>query len=260
MMTGPDDASRAAALASPPVPQAAHSPRPIIAIACAVVPARWGPWTQPAAVVAADYVHAVHAAGGVAIVVPPDPLGPGAILDIVDGVMLTGGSDLDACAYGGDPHPEAEPPDPTRDAFEVALVLLALARGIPLLGICRGMQVMNVALGGDLAQHLPESLGTEEHRRTTGTFDGNDHLVVLEPGSLAARAAGESPHRVPSHHHQAVDRPGVGVVLTGWSEDDGVPEALEVPGPRYALGVQWHPEADPSSRVIPSLIEAARGA
>lgn len=236
----------------------APSRRPIIVIAGAVVHARWGPWDQSAAVVAGDYVRAVQAAEGIAVIAPPDPLGASAILDIADGVMLTGGADIDACAYGHVPHRDADPPDSERDAFEVALVLLALARGIPLLGICRGMQVMNVALGGTLTQHLPESLGTEDHRRTTGTFDGNEHLVVLDRDSLAARATGESPHRVPSHHHQAIERAGDGVVVSGWSQGDGVPEALEVPGPRYALGVQWHPEADPASRVIASLIDAAR--
>jgi len=131
---------------------------------------------------------------------------------------------------------------------------------MPFLGICRGMQVMNVAFGGTLTQHLPESLGTTDHRRTTGSFDGNDHLVDLQDGSLVARAAGEVVHSVPSHHHQAVDRVGEGLVLSGVSSGDGVAEAIEMPGRRFALGVQWHPEADPTSAVIAALVDAARGA
>lgn len=233
---------------------------PVIGIACAVLRAQWGPWDQPAAVVAADYVRQVQAAGGIAVVVPPQSCAPGEVLDRIDGLMLTGGNDLESSLYGEDAHSEAEAPDPERDAWEFALVREAIARDMPFLGICRGMQVMNVAFGGSLTQHLPESLGTTDHRRTTGSFDGNDHLVDLEEGSLIARAAGEVVHSVPSHHHQAVDRLGDGLALTGVSSGDGVAEAIELPGHRFALGVQWHPEADPTSSVIAALVDAARGA
>lgn len=233
---------------------------PAIGIACAVLPARWGPWDQSAAVVAADYVRQVQAAGGIALVVPPQSCTPGEVLDRIDGLMLTGGNDLEASLYGDEPHAEAEAPDPGRDAWEFALVRAAIARDMPFLGICRGMQVMNVAYGGTLTQHLPESLGTTDHRRTTGSFDGNDHLVDLAEGSLVARAAGEVVHSVPSHHHQAVAEVGEGLALTGVSSGDGVAEAIEMPGRRFALGVQWHPEADPTSAVIAALVDAARGA
>ena len=233
---------------------------PVIGIACAVLRAQWGPWDQRAAVVAADYIRQVETAGGVVVVLPPQQEHVGALLGLVDGLILTGGNDIEAARYDADPHPEAETPDAARDAFEAALVRAAIDRDIPFLGICRGIQVLNVAYGGSLTQHLPESHGTHDHRRTTGTFEGNDHLVRFADGSLAARAAGETTHRVPSHHHQAVDRVGEGLVVTGWSVGDDVPEALEVPGRRFALGVQWHPEADPSSRVIAALVEAARGA
>jgi len=225
-----------------------------------VLPAQWGPWHQPAAVVAADYIHQVQAAGGIAVVIPPQPGDPGDVLDRIDALMLTGGNDLQASLYGDEPHAEAEAPDPGRDAWEFGLVRQAIARDMPFLGICRGMQVMNVAFGGTLTQHLPESLGTTDHRRTTGSFDGNDHLVDLQDGSLVARAAGEVVHSVPSHHHQAVDRVGEGLVLSGVSSGDGVAEAIEMPGRRFALGVQWHPEADPTSAVIAALVDAARGA
>jgi putative glutamine amidotransferase len=235
------------------------TPPPVIGVACAVLRAQWGPWDQPAAVVAADYVRQVQAAGGIAVVIPPQSCDPGEVLDRIDGLMLTGGNDLEASLYGAAPHAEAEAPDPVRDAWEFALVRDAIARDMPFLGICRGMQVMNVAFGGSLTQHLPESLASHDHRRTTGSFDGNDHLVDLTEGSLVARAAGEVVHSVPSHHHQAVDRVGEGLALTGISSGDGVPEAIEVPGRRFALGVQWHPEADPTSAVISALVDAARG-
>ncbi len=225
-----------------------------------MLPAQWGPWHQSAAVVAADYIRQVQAAGGIAVVIPPQPGDPGDVLDRIDALMLTGGNDLEASLYGDEPHAEAEAPDPERDAWEFALVREAIGRDMPFLGICRGMQVMNVAFGGTLTQHLPESLGTTDHRRTTGSFDGNDHLVDLQDGFLAARVAGEVVHSVPSHHHQAVDRVGEGLVLSGVSSGDGVAEAIEMPGRRFALGVQWHPEADPTSAVIAALVDAARGA
>lgn len=209
---------------------------------------------------AADYIRQVQHAGGVAVVIPPDPGDPDGLLDLIDGLMLTGGNDLGSSLYGADPHVEAEEADPERDRFEVALVRRAIARDIPFLGICRGIQVLNVAYGGTLLQHLPESHGSHDHRRTTGTFEGNDHLVNLEAGSLAAHAAGETTHRVPSHHHQAVDRVGEGLTVTGRSVGDDVTEALEVLGHRFALGVQWHPEADADSGVIAAFVEAARQA
>ncbi len=146
---------------------------------------------------------------------------------------------------------------PERDAFELALVRRALERDLPVLGICRGMQVMNVACGGTLHQDLPELLGHEEHRRVLGSFDGADHDVRLEPGSLAARAAGEELHATKSHHHQGVDRVGEGLVVTGWAVVDDLPEALELPGNAFALGVQWHPEADETSRLIAALVDHA---
>ena len=133
----------------------------------------------------------------------------------------------------------------------------ALERDLPVLGICRGMQIMNVACGGTLHQHLPELLGHEEHRRVLGSFDGADHDVRLAPGSLAARAAGEELHATKSHHHQGVDRVGEGLEVTGWAIVDDLPEALELAGNGFALGVQWHPEADETSRLIAALVEHA---
>ena len=233
-----------------------HSP--VIGIACAVLRAQWGPWDQDAAVVAADYIRQVQRAGGIALVIPPDADNVDALLDLLDGLMLTGGNDLEASSYGADAHPEAEDADPARDRFEADLVRRAIERDIPFLGICRGIQVLNVAFGGTLTQHLPDVHGTDDHRRSIGTFEGNDHLVALTDGSQAARAAGETTHRVPSHHHQAVDRVGDGLMVTGRSVGDDVPEALEMPGRRFALGVQWHPEADPDSPLIDTFVAVCR--
>ena len=134
-----------------------------------------------------------------------------------------------------------------------------MERDLPLLAICRGVQVMNVARGGTLTQHLPEHVGHEEHRRVVGTFEGADHDVRLDPGSLAARVAGEELHATKSHHHQGVDEIGEGLVVTGRAAMDDLPEALEDPELRFALGVQWHPEADETSRLIGALVEEARG-
>jgi putative glutamine amidotransferase len=140
-----------------------------------------------------------------------------------------------------------------RDDFELALANAALERDLPLLGICRGMQVLNVARGGTLEQHVGNA---DVHMHTPGVFA--DHDVRLEPGSLAARAIGSELVSVRSHHHQGVDRLGAGVVATGWSEPDGLVEAIEMPEPTFALGTLWHAEEEQGSRVVASLCEAAR--
>jgi putative glutamine amidotransferase len=131
---------------------------------------------------------------------------------------------------------------------------------MPVLGICRGMQLLNVARGGTLIQHLPESHGHEGHRPNPGSFDGSEHDVRLADGSLAARAAGEVVHVTKQHHHQAIDAVGEGFEITGWSVLDELPEAIELPDRRFVLGVQWHPEVDPDSRVVGAFVEAAAAA
>ncbi len=235
--------------------------RPTIGICTPLERARWGTWDLPAFLLPRSYVDALHRAGAMALLLAPDPAlveDPDEILDLVDGLMLAGGADLDPRLYGAEPHEQTIGSVPERDAFEVALVRRALERDLPLLGICRGMQVMNVACGGTLHQHLPDVVGHEQHRRVQGTFDGADHDVRLTPGSLAARAAGEELHGTKSHHHQGVDRLGDGLIVTGWATLDKLPEALEAQGSRFALGVQWHPEADERSRLIAALVEEAR--
>lgn len=232
--------------------------RPVIGICTALERARWSVWDQPAALLPTNYLDAVRRAGAMALLLAPDPAltaQPDEALDLVDGLMLAGGADIDPALYGAEPLAETVGTVPERDAFEVALTRRAIERGIPLLGICRGMQLLNVARGGTLIQHLPSHL---EHRRALGTFDGADHEVRLTPGSLAARAAGEQIHQTKSHHHQGVDRIGEGLVISGTATFDELPEAIELPGDGFVLGVQWHPEADEASRLIDALVEAAR--
>jgi putative glutamine amidotransferase len=238
--------------------------RPVIGICTAIERARWSVWDQQAALLPLNYVEAVQRAGGLVLMLPPDPelaAEPQQAIELIDGLILAGGADIDPSCYGQDAHPETVGTVPERDAFEVALTRAAIERELPILGICRGMQLINVACGGTLVQHLPERFGHHEHRRVVGSFDGADHDVVLTDGSLAARAAGELVHATKSHHHQGVERLGEGLVVSGISTRDELPEAIELgdgsPPNRFVLGVQWHPEADLASSVVGALVDAA---
>jgi putative glutamine amidotransferase len=235
--------------------------RPAIGICSAVVEASWSVWNQPASLLPQGYIKAIQRAGGLAVIVPPDPAlieNPDEMLERIDALILAGGHDVDPALYDADPHPATNGLVPARDHSEIALARRAVELDMPVLGICRGMQVLNVAFGGTLRQHLPEELGHEEHRRVAGSFDGSDHDVKLTEGSLAALAAGEQLHGTKSHHHQAVGEIGEGFEVTGFSTLDDLPEAIEIPSCRFVLGVQWHPEADDGSRVIGALVARAR--
>ncbi len=232
---------------------------PVVGICAAIERVRWGPWEQTVTMAPRSYAAAVQGAEGIALLLPADPAAkadPDPLLDRLDALFLIGGSDVDPASYGADAHAETGGTWPERDTFEAALARRALDRDMPVLGACRGMELLNVALGGTLEQNLPDRIASDRHRHTPGSF--GDHEVRLEPGSLAARAAGAERVAVKSHHHQGVDRLGDGLVATGWSEPDDVVEAIELPGRRFALGVLWHPEEDLESRVIGSLVAAAR--
>lgn len=234
--------------------------RPIIGICAGIEQAKWSVWDDEALLTPRGYVDAVQRAGGMAILLAPDEQlerDPDEVLDLIDGLILAGGADIDPSMYGAERHAMTVGTVPERDTFEIALARRALERDLPLLGICRGMQLMNIATGGTLNQHVPESHGHEDHRRSVGSFDDSDHDVRLQPGSLAARAAGEEQHATKSHHHQGIDVLGDGLTITGWADLDELPEAIEAPGKRFALGVQWHPEADEVSRVIASFVAEA---
>ena len=237
--------------------------RPAIGIVTALEQARYGVWDRPCALLQFSYIQAIQRAGGMAVMIPPDPAlveNPDEILDRVDALLLAGGSDIDPALYGQERHPETDGIVPERDEIELALLNRAIERDLPTLCICRGMQMLNIARGGTLLQHVPDVVHSDEHRRHSGTFEGNEHNVQLDHGSLAAEAAGLDLTMTKSHHHQAIDRLGDGLVVTGRSVDDDLPEAIELPDHSYVLGVQWHPEADATSHIIESLVAKARRA
>jgi len=232
---------------------------PVIGICAAVERARWSHWDDEALLVPRAYVTAVQVAGGLVAIVPPDDEvaeHPDELLDKLDGLILIGGADIDPATYGAVPDPHTGATDPGRDRFELALAYGAMERGLPLLGICRGGQMVNVACGGTLIQHLPDAVGDNHHLETPGSF--SEHEVELEPGSLAARSAGADRITVRSHHHQAVDELGEGLKATGHALPDAIVEAVEHPGHDFTLGVLWHPEADERSKIVAALVRAAQ--
>jgi putative glutamine amidotransferase len=233
--------------------------RPWIGISSPVETVTSGPWTERAAATPWTYVAAVQRAGGRALILPPDPLDaadPGPLIDRLDGLIVPGGAaDVDPSHYGAEPHPETEAEDPLRDVFELALVRAARERGLPMLGICRGFEVLTVAYGGELEQHLPDVLGADPHRGAPGSFSSHD--VELDAGSCAAHAVGSSRTTVRSFHHQGVRRLPDGLRASGRAAGEDTIEAIEDPDHPFALGVLWHPEEDEASRVIGALVEAA---
>ncbi|HEX4483579.1 MAG TPA: gamma-glutamyl-gamma-aminobutyrate hydrolase family protein [Solirubrobacteraceae bacterium] len=235
--------------------------RPVIGLCTALERARWSVWDQQAVILPLNYIEEVHRAGGLAVMLPPDPAlveRPDEALELLDGLLLAGGADIDPASYGQPPHVETQDAVPERDAFEIALTRAAIERDLPVLGICRGMQLINVALGGTLNQHLPEHFGHEQHRRVIGTFDGSEHDVEVLDGTLAMSVIGAGLHGTKSHHHQGVDRLGEGLRVGARAPFDELVEAVELPERSFVLGVQWHPEADPTSPVIDGLVQAAR--
>jgi putative glutamine amidotransferase len=229
--------------------------RPVVGITTYVTNAAWGYWELEAALIPADYVHAVERAGGRPMLIPPSSEGIDETLDAVDAIIFSGGSDLDPATYGEEAHPETFGVHPERDAAELALLTRALERDMPVLGICRGIQVLNVARGGDLNQHVPDIVGNDRHKHNPpGVF--SDHDVKIEAGTkLASVFGGETD--VKSHHHQGIRRLGEGLVESAHA-DDGTIEAIEDPAKRFALGVLWHPEAGEDLKLFEALVEQAR--
>jgi gamma-glutamyl-gamma-aminobutyrate hydrolase PuuD len=227
--------------------------RPLVGITTYVTPAKWSYWELEAALIPAQYVRAVERAGGRALLVPPSSEGVEETLDALDGLIFSGGSDLGPETYGQDAHPETFGIVKERDDAELALLSAALERDLPVLAICRGSQVLNVALGGDLVQHLPEVVGDEKHKHTPGVFA--DHDVDVDPETRTGRILG---NRAPvkSHHHQGFGRLGDGLVEAARAED-GTIEAVEAPSHRFALGVLWHPEAGEDLKLFEELVREA---
>jgi len=227
--------------------------RPVVGITTYVVPARFGVWDIESALVPYDYVRAVEQAGARALLVPPSTDGIAEVIDAVDGLIFSGGSDLDPELYGQEAHPETTGIVAGRDAAEVALLRAALDRDLPVLAICRGSQVLNVALGGDLVQHVPDVVGHDRHRETAGVFA--DHDVAVEAGTRLASVIGD---RIPvkSHHHQGFGRLGTGLRAAA-RDEDGLVEALEAPSRRFTVGVLWHPEAGEDARLFEELVAQA---
>ena len=228
--------------------------RPIIGITSYADRVQFGVWDFPAALIPLAYTDAVERAGGRPLIVPPSDSGVEETLAVLDGLLLSGGEDVDPAAYGAEAHSETMGTRPERDRAELALLEAALARDLPVLAVCRGSQVLNIARGGDLVQHLPDVLGHDRHRHTPGLFA--DHDIELAADSMLGSTLGQRAP-VKSHHHQGFGRIGEGLREVAWA-DDGTVEGLEDPDRRFALGVLWHPEEGEDLALFARLVEEAR--
>ncbi|MFF9865698.1 gamma-glutamyl-gamma-aminobutyrate hydrolase family protein [Streptomyces sp. NPDC013953] len=222
--------------------------KPLIGITTYLDPAKWGVWDMRAALLPEVYPRLVRAAGGIAAMLPPDaPAVAAEVVARLDGLVVAGGADVDPLRYGAERDPRTGPPATERDAWELALIEAALAAGTPVLGVCRGMQLLNVALGGTLVQHI------DGHTGGLGVF--TRHTVKPVHGTRYESLAPDAT-TVPAYHHQAVDRLGDGLTASAHAED-GTVEAIELAGAGWAMGVQWHPEMGEDLRVVEGLVRAA---
>jgi putative glutamine amidotransferase len=226
--------------------------KPVVGITTYLTRAAWGAWDMEAALVPFDYVRAVERAGGSPLLVPPGA-DTDATLAVVDGLVFSGGSDLDPELYGDDAHPETNGVVRERDDFELALMHAALARDVPILAICRGSQVLNVALGGGIEQHVPDRVGSDVHKETPGVFA--EHDVEVVPGTRLGSLL-DARHDVKSHHHQGFGELGAGLREAARAPD-GTVEALEDPSRRFTVGVLWHPEAGNDGALFEALVAEA---
>ena len=230
--------------------------RPVIGISAYGERAKWGVWHVDAVLLPRSYVDAVVASGGLPVVLPPLYPDGAAAADVVarlDGLVIAGGADVEPARYGAAPDAMTGGVRPDRDGSELALLDAAAAGDLPVLGVCRGMQLMAVAAGGTLHQHMPNAFGHDKHRPAPGVY--GSHGARFEPGSRVAQVLGDAV-TVNSYHHQGVDSPG-SLMVTGWA-DDGSIESLEDPARRFALGVQWHPEVSDDHRLFAALVTASR--
>ncbi len=226
---------------------------PVVGVTTYAEPARWGVWEEPAMLLPRTYADLVAAAGGVPVLLPPLPAAAGAV-DRLDAVVLAGGADVDPARYGAAPHPRTDRPRTDRDAAELAVLRRALDRGVPVLGICRGLQLLNVALGGSLHQHLPDVVGHDGHNPAPAVFGAVEVALTGRTAALLGERV-----TVRCHHHQAVDRVGAGLAVTGRAAD-GTVEAMELAGHPFVLAVQWHPEQELTElRLVEALIGATVG-
>ncbi|MEA5364016.1 gamma-glutamyl-gamma-aminobutyrate hydrolase family protein [Amycolatopsis sp., V23-08] len=233
---------------------ASNASKPVIGLTTYLEPAKFLVWETEAALLHRVYVECVVAAGGVPVLLPPVSDAYDRLVSTVDGLVLTGGADVEPERYGQDQHPTTYV-RPQRDAFEFGLFSAAREQGKPVLGVCRGLQVISVALGGTLVQHLPEARESTEHQPAPATFGHG--IVTLAEGSRAAGILGPETKTL-CYHHQAIDRLGDGLDPVGWSAD-GTIEAAEAPGDDFLLGVQWHPEQDTDDvRLFKALVEASK--
>ncbi len=228
--------------------------RPIIGVTSYLEQASWGPWDKPAVLVPATYVRAVDNAGGRPLVIPSLPDAVDDTLDALHGLLFSGGSDIEPSLYGATPHPETTRIRPQRDRAEVPLLRRALERDIPVLAVCRGMELLNVVRGGTLEQHVPDRSTSVVHKVAVDAY--NKHEVSIKPDSKLGQLLGESADGH-SHHHQAPDKLGDGLVEVAWAPDDTV-EGIEDPSKTFVVGVLWHPEEGDDSALFEALVDVAR--
>lgn len=234
--------------------------RPIIGVTTYLEQAQTGVWDVPASFLPKVYFEAVNLAGGIAILLPPQPVDGDiarAVIERLDGLIVAGGKDVDPARYGQERLPTTDEPRPDRDEWEAALLDAAIETGTPFLGICRGLQILNVALGGSLHQHLPNVVGSDRYSAGGGVFSDNE--VFVEPQTKVAELLHSGDTLVgKSYHHQAIDELAPGLNVSARS-DDGTVQAVEVEGVTFGIGVQWHPEHTPDDlRLFEGLVDAAR--